>query len=188
VRVWYLGIPYGSNPTYRFNYENEEMKRDWRTVAGYDGRYTVSNMGDVRSGNRLLKQFTIGEGYWGVGLSWMGVTKIIRVHVLVLEAFISEKPKGKECNHKDGNKKNNRLENLEWVTRSQNVKHAYDTKLIIPARGERYGRSNLTEADIKTIRKCRASGSRITDLARRFGVTPPSCWAIINYKSWKWVR
>ena len=62
-------------------------------------------------------------------------TKPFRIHVLVLEAFVEARPLGLVSNHKDGDKNNNHITNLEWVTRAENNLHAYRTGLKIPHRG-----------------------------------------------------
>jgi hypothetical protein len=114
----------------------------WRDIKGYEGFYQVSNRGDVRSLNRTvgtgIKQNVKGvdmslrlhNGYLDVLLSKNGATRRRTVHRLVAEAFIPKK-KGKEfVNHIDGVKSNNNVENLEWVSRSGNMRHAFSNGLM----------------------------------------------------------
>lgn len=105
--------------------------------------YQVSNMGNVRSlvmwsGHcyrkrnepKVLKKSISTTGYEKVKISINGIKRDYKVHRLVAMAFIP-KVEGKEhINHKDGNKKNNNIENLEWCNRSENMRHAYDNGLI----------------------------------------------------------
>lgn len=109
-------------------------------VVGYEGKYLVSNLGRVLSVKRTVigrngAEYTIKErflkpkldryGYLICGLSSNSKTKTTTVHRLVAKAFL-EQPEGKNCvNHKNGIKTDNRVENLEWVTISENNKHSY---------------------------------------------------------------
>lgn len=118
------------------------MEEIWKDVKGYEGLYQVSNLGRVKSLNkkvntinqygaihkrtikgRNLKQRETHNGYLRVKFIKNKKIQKVRVHRLVAEAFI-EKPK-LEVNHIDGNKKNNNVENLEWVTPKENKKHAW---------------------------------------------------------------
>lgn len=121
------------------------MSEQWRPVVGYESTYEVSNLGNVRrsgpaarngngrgGGARLglhLKQHSVPGGYQVVQLWQDGRPKMRLVHRLVAEAFLGPVPEGREVNHKDGNKRNNGNANLEYVTHSENNKHAYRTGL-----------------------------------------------------------
>lgn len=96
---------------------------EWKAIDKYP-QYNVSNFGNIKRGDKLLKISFSKNGYPVVCLG--GVPHSI--HRLVLIAFVGE-PNGLICNHKDGNKANNNLENLEWTTYSRNNKHAYDIGL-----------------------------------------------------------
>lgn len=110
------------------------MEEEWRPVKGYEGLYEVSNMGRVKSlhtsQGRILKQYTKDNEYMKVNLSKDGTCNTKRVHRLVATAFIQNPNNYEVINHKDGNKKNNTVDNLEWCTRSYNTKHAYRNGLI----------------------------------------------------------
>lgn len=104
------------------------MGAEWRDVVGYDGLYKVSDDGRVMSHNLYrrwkepheLPQYETNSGYYMVNLYRRGTSKHFLVHRLVAQAFL-EKPDGCEyVNHKDENKKNNCVENLEWCTKSYN--------------------------------------------------------------------
>lgn len=109
----------------------------WAPVAGYRGVYEVSDAGAVRRvragrGTRAkeLVPYSAGAGYLQVGLRTPGSRKKFYVHRLVASAFLGGSPPGKpEVNHKDGDKTNNSVDNLEWVSHSENHKHAYLTGL-----------------------------------------------------------
>ena len=118
---------------------------DWKAVTGYEERYEVSSFGRVRAMERLvvrpgptgnmkrkekmLRLQKTPKGYFRVSLSKGGKSKNFMVHRLVADAFLTNPNSLPEVNHLDGDKKNNRVGNLEWVTTSQNQLHAYKTEL-----------------------------------------------------------
>jgi len=109
----------------------------WRDIKGYEGRYQISNTGKVRNikrGNKILSKNCKDE--WGYPLSFLwknNQRKCFRTHRLVITAFGSIQPGEEyEVNHIDGNKTNNFINNLEWVTKSENMKHAYKMGLMVP--------------------------------------------------------
>lgn len=122
----------------------------WKPVVGYEEHYVVSSLGNVRSldrvtyrdnghgphptriKGRMMKQ-GIRSGYPYVNLCVDDKRKKRTVHSLVAEAFLGE---GDEVNHKDGNKLNNHVDNLEWCTRAENHRHALETGLFVPPSGE----------------------------------------------------
>lgn len=114
------------------NNQPSNVDEVWKDVVGYEGRYEVSNLGNVRSilgGRRLgtvLRQAPVDVGYYRVSLCDTRGIRHKRVHRLVAEAFI-ENPDNKPCvNHLDGVIDNNNLTNLEWCTYSENMKHSFE--------------------------------------------------------------
>lgn len=114
------------------------MKETWKDIAGYEGLYQVSNLGNVRRMNgptRKTLAININrDGYETVHLS-NGNGKRFMVHRLVAQAFISNPGNKPQVNHIDGDKTNNSTKNLEWVTPSENVKHAFSIGLKLPTGG-----------------------------------------------------
>lgn len=118
-------------------------------------------------------------------------TKRIRkckIHRLMLLVFNGPIPDGFEPNHKDGIKHNNKLSNLELVTYSGNMQHAYDTGLKKKMFGEDNGLSKLTEKDIKHIFRLRKSLWSKSEIARKFGVTYVTIRYILAGKTWASVK
>lgn len=109
------------------------MNEVWKTIDGTNGMYEVSNTGKVRSLNYLghgktqeLALAADHKGYMRVRIfEETGRRKTAKVHRIVAQAFVPNPENKPEVNHKDGNKKNNNAENLEWVTPSENTAHAY---------------------------------------------------------------
>lgn len=124
---------------------------EWRSIKGYEGVYQVSNLGNVRSLNyrrtgniKNLELDTHSQGYKIVYLHSNGKREKFRVHRLVALAFIKNKLGKKYVNHIDGNKSNNSVSNLEWVTSSENQLHAYKN-------GLKYRNADSLKVKIKCI-------------------------------------
>lgn len=107
------------------------MKEIWKDIPGFEGVYQVSNFGNVKSLNyarrrapRCIKQTYTKDKYLKVDLHKCGHKKTIAVHRLVCEAFVSKVKGRDEVNHINGDKEDNRAENLEWVTHLENVRHS----------------------------------------------------------------
>ena len=104
------------------------MDEIWKDIPGYEGRYLVSNYGRVYSHfhERILTPKTSGRGYQGITLRYRGIKQRFYIHRLVAECFLPQpKTDEYEVNHKDLDKQNNHVSNLEWSTREKNFKHAY---------------------------------------------------------------
>lgn len=102
---------------------------NWKSIKGYESIYEVSDLGRVKRvfGNvRILKNKKKGNGYLFVGLSYKGIVKYFHIHRLVAEAFIENKENKPCVNHKDLDKENNTIKNLEWVTYKENSAHAFE--------------------------------------------------------------
>lgn len=90
-----------------------------------------------------------------------------------------------EVNHKDGNKKNNCLDNLEWCTSSENQKHAYRTGLQQSRRGKKSNFSKLSEEDVKRVFELRKQGLTQKEIAEKVGCTRSNISYILNKKTWQ---
>lgn len=170
------------------------VAEEWRTVIGRDG-YEVSSYGRVRSVARviwrrgapaklkgkLLSQHKQNSGYLMVHLGF-GYQKL--THRLVAEAWLGTPPGGTDVNHIDGNKTNNRADNLEYVTRKQNMKHARDTGLW-DNRGEKNGRAINSESAIRAACMAVARGMPIKDAAIMAGVTYAGLRNAVRGRKWK---
>ena len=112
------------------------MKETWKHIKGYDGKYMVSNKGNVwsKKRNRMLKQIDNGKGYLRVSLSFMSKRKLTLVHKLVAEHFLQREVGKEYVNHIDENKSNNISSNLEWCTAKYNLNYGTRNQRIIDSR------------------------------------------------------
>lgn len=108
------------------------MKKElWRPVPGYEDKYWVSNFGRCKSKYKILSGNKCRNGYYAVSLSNKeNKTKNFLLHRVVVQTFLLNTDNLEEVNHKNGIKTDNRVENLEWLSHSDNMKHAFETKLI----------------------------------------------------------
>ncbi len=110
-----------------------------------------------------------------------------KVHRLVAMAFIPNPLGYKVINHKNAIKTDNRVENLEWCDHKLNIRHARSLGLFPSQRGVNNGNNKLTEDDVKAIFIAANGGSSLSDLAKRFGVTPGMIYHIRNRSNWRHV-
>lgn len=161
----------------------------WKPVKDYEDHYKISNLGRVMSINYrgngrscILKTNINKNGYEQVRLNVNKVGKNKKVHRLVAEAFI-DNPENKKCvNHKDSNKTNNNISNLEWCTHSENTIHAFKNITIFRATGEDNYISKLNNDNVIEIYKSIKSHR---ELAKEYGVTKYTITSIKSKKTWK---
>lgn len=161
----------------------------WKPVVGYEGQYEVSTWGRVcrlvkRRSSRagaLLRQHETGNGYRQIALNCRATS----VHRLILEAFVGPCPSGLECNHKNGVKTDNYLENLEWVTKSENKLHAFRELGLQAPRGEDVPTAKLEEAEVRLIKQSRLRRMTARWLAGWFHVSRGTITKIWRGESWK---
>ena len=160
-----------------------------KDVCGYEGLYKVDENGNVFSvrNNKLLKRMMFPSGYEYVHLcNGKGKTKLFRVHRLVAETFIPNPNNLPEVNHKDGDKLNNNVKNLEWCTNLENMRHSVETGLR-NVKGENNPSAKLTVKDVINIRKEYIPKSKefgTVALARKYGVTNVMIGKIIRNDCW----
>ena len=151
----------------------ESVLETWRPVVGFEGRYEVSDIGRVRSLNYgrtkglvvVMKQHLDRGGYACINFSSLN----FRVHSLVMEAFVGPRPEKHDVNHKNGIKDDNRLENLEYVTESQNTQHSFDLGLQVAKRGLDHYKCKFTDQQIMEIHRRANAGESQRVLAQEFG-------------------
>ena len=174
--------------------ENEHEER-WLPVVGFEGWYEISDWGRLKramSGKgtfvgRILCGGLDKDGYRYTSLSIDGIAHKVKIHRLVMAAFVGPCPEGKEVNHKDGDKTNNYVENLEYITHRENNIHALNTGLRTSPRGEAHCHSKVTEKDVHEIRRSHGEKSN-KEIAERFGITKPAVCHIVSRRNWGWLK
>ena len=169
---------------------------EWRDIPDYEGLYQVSDIGMVRClvargrySAGFRRQYISVYGYPFVILYKAGVAWTITVHKLVMLAFVGE-ANGLDVNHIDGDKTNNTLGNLEYVTRSQNIRHARDV-LGYPDPfgdsrvGENNGKAVINEDTVRQIRRMFSDGMRVYEIAKSLSLSWDIVSRVAKRKNWK---
>jgi hypothetical protein len=162
---------------------------EWRDIEGYGGLYQVSSLGRVKSLRFGKERVMIGTrtryGYLRISLCVENKQKTYRVHRLVAKAFIINLENKPEINHINGIKDDNRVENLEWSTRDENMRHAAETGLMASLKGEDNKSSKLNDKQVLEIReKYIPHIYHSTMLAKEYGVDRTLILGIVNRKFW----
>lgn len=180
-----------------------KQKEEWRDIGGYEGYYQVSNYGRVKSLERLVHcknraPYRIKEryiktnpraigNYCNLGLNKGGIKTNKYLHRLVAEAFIL-KPSDTlklEVNHIDGDKLNNTIDNLEWVTAKHNNNHARDTLRVMEAGCNPNKVRVLLPEDIHTIFYMRNKGHTLKSIGDTVGTHFGNVSSVLLGKTWK---
>ena len=148
--------------------------------------FEISKSGVIRNCNtlKIKSQYISSTGYYMISVSKNNKSKSYRVHRLLAETFI---PKNNEfqifVNHIDGNKLNNCLENIEWCTHLENMKHAFKTGLANNS-NEKNGMSKLTSKDVAIIKTMLKNGISQYKIAKKFNVSRSAILKIKLGKTW----
>ena len=169
-----------------------ETLEEWRPIAGFEGFYEVSDLGKIRSldrvvdgrqlKGRMLKFSFDPGGYRAVVLYKNGSRLNKRVHVLVAAAFLGPRPEGLIVRHGSKGQLDNSPANLCYGTHADN--EADKVRDGTHNRGERHYQAKLTEADIPEIRSLLAAGKSQKSIANTFGVSYRTIWVIRQGKAW----
>lgn len=165
----------------------------WKAVPDFENHYEVSTYGRIRSLKRerdklraepLILKVEVRARYYYASLCKQGVKSAHRLHRLVLAAFVSPQPDGMEACHIDGDNLNNRLDNLRWGTKQENMADKARHNTLV--RGEMQWNSKLTADQVREIRSLSGTLSH-SQIGKRFGVYQQTITRIINRKSWSHV-
>ena len=158
---------------------------EWRDIPEYEGYYQANDKGEIRNCNRgsSMTSHIHRTGYYQVTLTKDKVRKNWKLHRIVALTFIPN-PENKPCvNHKNGDKSDNTISNLEWCTYKENNDHAVSNSLWVARRGEEVGK--LTEEEVLDIREKYATGDYTQkSLGEEYGIHQGHITKIVNLKSW----
>jgi len=174
----------------------------WIPLLGCEHKYHVSNYGRVKAiyriipynknksinsfrKERIMKQKVTNKGYLSLTIFFQdGVRTCVPVHRLILSSFKGVDNEKTQGNHIDGNKLNNRIENLEWCNGKENINHAISTGLKSSIVGEKHFKAKLTESDVLTIRE-KYKTTMMKDLAAEYKVGINCIQKIIYRTTWR---
>jgi HNH endonuclease/NUMOD4 motif-containing protein len=194
-RIRRISVPYKLS-----EHDVEEMKslrRDGMIYREIAERFHVSKQAAMkamkyvhkreamRQTNRVLKRLFDTHGYVRVALCANGVGRWKLVHILVCEAFLGPCPDGKEVNHKNGRREDAGLNNLEYISHSDNLRYAYRSPVLSPEQRPKRGKLNPVLA--RQIRELYREGKLPQMIGKEFGVSTETIYAIIKRRSWKHV-
>ena len=163
------------------------MKEIWADIDGYNGKYRVSTLGNVKSlhgKGRLLKPYR-GKYYWTVRIIKDGKYKTHRIHRLVALAFIHNPENKPNINHINFDRDDNQADNLEWCTQGENIWHTVRHGRNNPTIGETHPCAKLKESDVLKIRKMIKFGMPKRKVARIYNVSNVTIIGICNGRLWK---
>jgi len=167
------------------------LPEEWLPVKGYESFYLVSDRGRIRSLRRpglILRPCTNRGGYPQIVVYGNKTKNSICVHLVVARAFLGPCPKGMECHHIDGNKANNNVDNLRWVTPKENSQHAVSSGLHKFHRGEKHHKAILTKSEVIKIRKLHKQNVSYRKIAKSFGVSRGCISSIVSGKNWAHIQ
>lgn len=178
----------------------EQQFEIWKEVIGFEG-YKVSNLGRVmvmdrvkyinniprKMKNRIMSVQTHHSGYCNITLVNNNLKKTFTIHRLVALTFIDNPNNLKTVNHINGDKKDNRITNLEWMSQLENNKHARLTGLKDNHYGENNPKSILNKDQVLEIREFYSKNKQTKkkDLAKKYNISLSCLVHIINKTSWK---
>lgn len=171
----------------------------WKPIPGFEGIYEISDDGQVvrtsthgrkpKPIRRPVNAHKKPNGYSAVDIQRDQIRERSYVHRLLWAAFKGEIPSGLEINHRDGNRQNNRLDNLELVTRSENMIHSFEelSPSLNRVKGTAHHKAKLTPDDVKDIFRLHAGGTSQRELGRMFGVSKTAIQYVLDGRNWKHV-
>lgn len=178
----------------------------WKDIKGYEGIYQINTEGDVRSLDReiirggsvvkissvIIKSRMSNAGYYRITLSNNDTGTTFSVHRLVAETFV-DNPNNKPCvNHINGLKTDNKVDNLEWVTQKENIRHAKDVlgknigdaSKLIHLKGFDHPGAKFTTGTLKELIAMRSEGVSFGKLAKYFNVDKSTVQSILKGETW----
>lgn len=160
----------------------------WQWIAGFEGLYEISSKGAIRSYCRAepktLNPAHANNGYLQVNLCKSGQRHARHVHVLVAATFLGERRAGFDVSHLNGDKADNRVENLTYESHSQNCARRREHGTAYLPAGELHHNAKLTRDAVSRIFEMRAQGCYQKDIARAFGVTQSNISRVLSGRQW----
>lgn len=174
------------------------IDEEWKAISEFEGIYEISNYGrvkrlqrvavrgpgTVRTLKELIRKTRLNQGYETLFLKNGAVNKNVKIHRLVAQEFIDNPHSKIEVNHKDGNKTNNYVGNLEWCTRKENAVHAFRNGLIKFRKGQECLNAKLSNEKVIDIKKRIGAGVSSVIIGEKFGVSKNTINDIKFNRTW----
>jgi hypothetical protein len=178
-----------AHPETRLCVYNFMPKEQWKDVRGFENLYKISNKGRIYTNHRHRMKVPNKRLYINYNLYKKGRLYGFSAHRLVAKHFIPNPQKLPQVNHKDCNKYNNNIENLEWCNNSHNQKHAYKMGRQVganknPVRGEKHPQHKLTEKDVLFLRQTKRNNKYYCNL---YHISNTVLKEVRNKKIWSWL-
>lgn len=175
----------------------KQFEKEWKPLAGYEGIYEISNTGEVKAlartafngvamanfKEKLLKPVLLNIGYYEVTLYKDKNPTRAYVHRLVAQSFIPERAGATTVNHIDGNRLNNKVDNLEWVIQAENIRHAVSLGRM-SARHNPKMVKKISGEQVDQIKVMLKQGYKQKIIAEKFGVSIPTISSIKTGARW----
>lgn len=163
--------------------------REWKLIPETENYFASRDgqiMSNIGSKKKILTQWVDTRGYKRVKIVINKKSTGIGVHRLIALTFLPNPLNKEQVNHKDGNKKNNKVSNLEWNTCAENIKHAWKNNLNLPLFGVKNGNSKLNDNQVYAIRLIYSlNKATLGELASIFGVHKSTVHSIVSKRNWK---
>jgi hypothetical protein len=157
----------------------------WLEIAGYPNSL-ISSAGEIHSKytNKLRKQQNNFKGYPTVRLTYGGNSRTLMVHRVVAQTFLDNPLNLPQVNHRDSDRTNNTIDNLEWISISDNLKHSYreGNRCV---KGDANANSKLSSVDVLAIRSSYQLGETVKSIKDKYPVTLGAIYHIIRRKTWQ---
>lgn len=148
------------------------MEEIWKPIPGYENHYEASNLGNIRKlPSKRIRKIDYSNIYPSILLSVKGKHKTYRVHRLIAKTFLPEIKGKNHVNHKDGNHKNNNIENLEWVSQKENNQHSYfilNNKNLVPQ--EIPWNKKMTPELVRLFDKLNKNGMSTEEIGNKYNI------------------
>lgn len=155
----------------------------WTPLADYEDKYLINTSGVIK---RIIDDVALKQRMGNLGYKTVYIgRRLVFVHRLLAKTFIPNPHNKPQVNHINGVKGDNRIENLEWVTHSENCKHAFDTGLKVSVKGEHCGRSKLTKIQVEEIL---SSKLKNRELATIYKISIQHVRHLKKGRSWKVIK
>lgn len=174
--------------------EPKYFDEKWESVKDFEGRFWISSYGRLRSHDlrkntiKILPCYIDNLGYLQTTLRMKPLKRKVRIHTLVAEHFLinPELPVRQTVNHIDGNKLNNRVSNLEWISAKENCSHAVRIGLY-DIKGSNHPASKVNESQVIEMRRLFSTGVSSKEISIKFNLSAKNTRDIVNKRSWKHV-